>query len=672
MKKNKKRLLIVIIIILIALIFGYFGYKVLTDEKRLTSEEKKWISNNTSNVQNVYVLNDVEIVGNNGLGVFFDFISDIKKEYNITINPITYNRGDEDESKTKSFKIVDKLTERHLLFKEEHYVLIGLADNSFNSVDTIKVGILNNDYDFVKKYITNSKVTFTNYNTYDELYEALNNQKDIEYVLIPLDENLTTILENNYTILKHYSDIKKYFVYEMPEEEDTFSSIIKKYYLKYKEEKLDKEIAKKTLDTFISALDISEKDLKEMQAVEINYGFINNSPYEVLTGGNYGGIVSEYIRAFSEFANTEFKFVKYKNLDAFVKALNDGKIDVYFNYYNFKTDFKTVGNGLPVTYNILTRIDNNTIINSINSLRDKTVYVQANSLIGKYLENYNFLEIKTYKDHKELKKLLKKDIIVLVDKEEYNYYANSLFEKYNVKYSNQINDTYNFKINSSNTFYTLFSKFISTLDSKEIINKGLYNHSITIKNGTIAGKIAKYSLIVITIVVIILISIYLSTKKIKIVKKIKKEDKIKYIDQLTSLKNRNYLTENISAWDNNTIYPQATIVIDLDNLQEINDKSGYEAGDEQIKAAANILIKTQLDNSDIVRTDGNEFLIYLVGYQDKQIVSYIRKLYKEFKTLPYEYGATIGYSMILDDIKTIEDAINEAVDDMKVKKEEQE
>ena len=112
------------------------------------------------------------------------------------------------------------------------------------------------------------------------------------------------------------------------------------------------------------------------------------------------------------------------------------------------------------------------------------------------------------------------------------------------------------------------------------------------------------------------------------------------------------------------------IVLDLDDLQAINDTLGYEAGDEQIKAAANILIKTQIDNSDIIRTDGNEFLIYLVGYEEKQVVSYIRKLYKEFKTMPHEYGATIGFSMIIDDIKTIEDAINEAVDDMKKKKEE--
>ena len=73
----------------------------------------------------------------------------------------------------------------------------------------------------------------------------------------------------------------------------------------------------------------------------------------------------------------------------------------------------------------------------------------------------------------------------------------------------------------------------------------------------------------------------------------------------------------------------------------------------------------KLDNSDIIRTDGNEFVIYLVGYTQKQITSYIHKLNKEIKKLPYEYGAEFGYSMIIDDIKTIEDALNEATKTIK-------
>ena len=40
------------------------------------------------------------------------------------------------------------------------------------------------------------------------------------------------------------------------------------------------------------------------------------------------------------------------------------------------------------------------------------------------------------------------------------------------------------------------------------------------------------------------------------------------------------------------------------------------------------------------------------------------------KTLPYEFGAAVGYSMINDEIKTIDDAINEATIEMIANKEE--
>ena len=80
------------------------------------------------------------------------------------------------------------------------------------------------------------------------------------------------------------------------------------------------------------------------------------------------------------------------------------------------------------------------------------------------------------------------------------------------------------------------------------------------------------------------------------------------------------------------------------------------------------MIKTQLDNTDIIRTNGNEFIIYMVGYNQKQITSYIHKLNKDFKNLPYDYGACITYSMIDSDLKSVEDAINECVDDIKKQK----
>ena len=159
-------------------------------------------------------------------------------------------------------------------------------------------------------------------------------------------------------------------------------------------------------------------------------------------------------------------------------------------------------------------------------------------------------------------------------------------------------------------------------------------------------------------------------KNSKNVKITKKENVLRYNDMLTNLKNRNYLNDNINNWDNTKIYPRTIVMIDLNNLKYVNDNYGHEEGNELIKKAAAILINNQLEKSDIIRTDGNEFLIYLIGYSKTQINSYLSKLSKEFDKLPYGFGAAIGYSMIDDEIKTVDDAINEATLDMRTNKEE--
>ena len=59
----------------------------------------------------------------------------------------------------------------------------------------------------------------------------------------------------------------------------------------------------------------------------------------------------------------------------------------------------------------------------------------------------------------------------------------------------------------------------------------------------------------------------------------------------------------------------------------------------------------------------------MVGYDENRVIDYIRKLERMFKDLPYDRGVAIGYSMIMDDIKLIDDAINEAVLEMLTNKE---
>ena len=670
-KPNKKFILIVIGAILALALLGLITFLILNDENKLSVEEKEWLARNVNSTQNVYVLNNVDVYGKNGSGVLFDFIKDFQTKFGITINIITYNSGE--AVSTNSFKVSNDVADNQILINEEHYVIISKERVNMSSLSQLsnkKIGVLASDEKRINNYLNTIKdLSLTPYETSTNLFEALEANEAIQYAIVPLEEHLSSILTSNYNIDYHISDLKKYVVYD--KNNDNLSSIIEKYYNTWKEKKLKESYNTNELKTFVSALNISDKDLTSIQAKTYNYGFVDNHPYEVLISGTYGGIISEYLSNFSDFSQTEFSFSRYKNFNSFTEAIANNKIDLFYNYYNLETEYQKIDSLNNISFDIVTREDDDLVINSINSLSDKNVYVLKNSILEKYLNSIGNINIKTYANDKDLKKIAKKDSIIVIDELSFEYYNKNILDNYNQRYRNVLSDTYNFYISSDETFNLLFSKYIQTLDPNTIQVRGIHNHTITIKSGTILGKVAKYSLIIIFFVVIALFFAYRSSKKIKIAKKIKKEDKMKYIDQLTSLKNRNYLNENVANWNKNTIYPQATIIIDLNQIQEINDSLGYEQGDNQIKATANILIKTQLDNSDIMRTDGNEFLIYLVGYQEKQIVSYIRKLNIEFKSLPYEHGAAIGYSMIVNDMKTIEDAINESVEDMKNKKMEQ-
>ena len=343
-------------------------------------------------------------------------------------------------------------------------------------------------------------------------------------------------------------------------------------------------------------------------------------------------------------------------------------MDLYYDYYNFDDAFEKTNSYYAIKADIIAKNSNKNVINSLDSLRGKDVYVQKGSKIADFLVKNSNANIIYYGSQRDLERLRDKDLLIALDHTVFNYYHKNKFKKYESRYTFDINESYSFKVRNQKTFKTLLGAFISTLDPEVIKYRGIENHASTVAHGEILAKIAKYLLIIVALAALFMTFIYKKTRRIIVAKKIRNDEKMKYIDLLTSLKNRNYLSENMEVWNNNKVYPQTLIVLDLNNIAYLNDTKGYEAGDRQITALANILIKTQLDNSDVMRTNGNEFLIYLVGYQQKHIVNYIHKLTKELKKLPYEYGAAIGYSMITDDIKTIEDAINEAIEDMKKQK----
>ena len=653
----------IIVITLVSLIL----IRVLNDPNKLTVEENKWINNNLSTVLNVNVLNDLDVFGSSGSGVFYDFLNDLGKEYNLKINPVTYTTKDSGVSNgfisttTKDDKFVEFYADNYVLIKKEYIYF-----NELSSLNNLKIGILKSDEDYLKSYLKdNQSLEFVSYDSYSDLKTNL--EKDLDYIMVPKYEFAKYVLEKNYNIVYEFSDIKKYYGYYMLD--DNFSSIVKKYFSKWATKKYQNSYNVNLKNTLVNAIKLSEVEQKELVSRVYNYGFVNNNPYEIILGGNYGGIISVYLKNFSDMAGVDFKYVKYRTYKQLTNAINSNSVDLYFNYYTLTNNYASINTNLDIKYYVIAPRSNNVVVDSLNSLQNKTVYAMQDSIIYDNLKNIVSIDLKTYKKTSELKKLAK-DSIVVLDYDTYLDLANTTLKNYSPRYAGSLNTPYTFRIREDNAFAKLFKAYITLSDAKQIRVTGLNSYKMTLESGTILGTIAKYILYFLIIFVILMYVLYRRARKIKISKKIKKEEKLRYIDQLTSLKNRNYLMENTSSWNKNTIYPQAMVVIDLNKIQEINDTLGYEKGDIQIKAAANILIRTQLDNSDIIRTDGTEFLVYLVGYDERQVVSYIKKLYKELKNLPYNFGASIGHSMIDSDKKLIEDALNEAVEDMKKIKQE--
>lgn len=668
MAKKVRLIFILFVGIIIVAVASLVVVNILNDENKLTVEENKWINNNLSTVLNVNVINDLDIFGKSGAGVFYDFLNDLGKEYNLKINPITYTSKDENitsgfiATNTKNDKFVEFYADNYVLLKKDYVYY-----NNIEAIKDIKIGVLKSDADYIKGYFNEDKnIEFKSFDTYDALKESFN--KDLDYIMVPKYELTSDILEKNYSVVYEFSDIKKYYGYYMLD--DNFSSVIKKYYNKWQSKKYKNAFNTNLKNTLVKSIKLSEVEQKELTSRIYNYGFVNNNPYEIILGGNYGGIVSVYLKNFSEMAGVDFKYIKYRTYKQLTNAINNNSIDLYFNYYNLTNNYQTITTNMDIKYYVIASRKNDMVVNSLNSLQNQTVYVMQDSIIYENLKNINGIDLKTYKKVSDLKKLAKSKAIAVVDYDTYLDVASTTLKDYSPRYANSLNIPYTFKVREDNAFTKLFKAYISLSDASMIRVEGLNSYKKTLDSGTILGTIAKYILYFLIIFVILIYALYKRARKIKISKKIKKEEKIRYIDQLTSLKNRNYLMENASSWNKNTIYPQAMVVVDLNRIQEINDTLGYEKGDAQIKAAANILIRTQLDNSDIVRTDGTEFLIYLVGYDERQVVSYIKKLTKELKNMPYDFGASIGHSMIDSDKKLVEDALNEAVEDMKIKKQE--
>ena len=669
--KIKTRFIIAGILgVIVAALVGVLIYRNINSANSLSNIEKKWLDTNSSKVLSITIPNDIPVFGSTGAGVFFDFVDYLSDDLNLKINKNTVSYVS--ESTGYGFEVSDKYNKDKLLLFKDHFVLVskntGLLYDTDN-IPNLKVGVNSSSLNLVKDYYGVSEDKFASYSTYAEITQALSNG-NLTYALVPLNEYKDELISNNINILAHISDLNHFYYFRLDNDE-TINSIFTKEFNKWKDKQYEDSYNKNNFKLFVDKLNISEAEERNLTNKTYLYGFTENRPYEILASSEYGGITAEYLRSFSKFSGVDFTYKKYKNASKLAEAAINGDIDLYYNYYNIITNYIDSGALGRIDYEVIVHNSIDLSLSNINGLAYHTVYVLKDSYLYDMIKDLPGIDIQTYASPADLKKIVSKKAIIVLDSNTAKYYLNKLTNDYTARYSDTYElaeYTFRYK-NSTDIFYKLFNAYTKTIDPSDLIRFGITTYNNVEYRGDVFGTIARYSLVII-VVASVTIFIYTKNKKtIKLDTKIKKVDRIKYIDLLTSLKNRNYYNDRLSIWNKNKIYPQACIVLDINNVKFLNDSMGHEEGDRQICSVANVLIKTQIDNTEIMRTDGNEFLVYMVGYSEKQILSYIKRLIKGFNKLPHDSGVAIGFSIIEDDTKLVEDAYNEALIKMRENKE---
>lgn len=663
MKKNKKYFLIGgLVLVLIVLILCLLMY--LNSRKNGYSfSEKSFINSNLNNVIDVSVEGRLPIFSNSGVGVFYDFVNFMERDTKLTFNVQVNGSG------TYKFTNKNELGGNDLLFYTDHFVVVStLSDEivDLNNLSGKNVAVMDTDKDYVSKYMSEYNVNIVSFSHFNDLTDQMSDS--VLYAILPMQKYINSIVYNKYNIVYHIDGLHSHYVLSMNDASSTMSKIFTKAFNMWKSEILP-SINSHFLELYYDAYNLTEVEKERVTSDDLIVGYVDNMPFEGKLNRNFSGITSMYLDIFSDITGATYKYIEYKNINKLIEALNNKKVDLAVNYYDVNSsnyvDSVSLG---TIKYVILAHQSNKDSFDNLVSISDDNIKMVGNTKLYKYISGINS-NINTYKDYKKMFKSLTKEDILVIEKSTYDYYKNSSLKKYVIKYMGESTVSNTFLLNNDNkVLNNLFNFYLSTTSNNNIESMAIDNSlNMASRNILIEFIISNITYLVLLVIAVVFL-LYKFNRKVKVTKKIKKEDKMMYLDVMTNLKNRNYLNDNLSYWEDNKVYPQAVVVIDLNNISIINDTKGHEEGDRQIKSAASILIKTQRENSEIIRTDGNEFLIYLVGYEENQIVTYVNKLMKEFKSLPYEYGASMGYFMITSESTTIDDAINEALIKMRENK----
>lgn len=670
-KFNYLKICIITILVIVIGVGIYFFLTAEDNESRLTILEKQWIMRNKKTLVDINVPNNLSILADNGEGIAFDYLSKIEKDTGLKFNKKSYNYKTSSNMKGLSILVLsneDKVSKNDVLLTEDNYVVLSMKEGYIKNLDTLynkKIGILKEDKTIISNYVS-SNFNYEEFGSVESLINGLKNNK-VAYAIAPRYYSLRSVVNSKAYINYNFNNLSNKIVLRSSKD-GRLSDIMVKYLKSFKANDYISSYESTFMKFYISSTDTTELDTSTLSSKIYKYGYVENNTYNLLSDKKLYGYAGEYINLLSEMANIELEYKEYSSKEELSSAIKSGNVEVAFIDFDYKNEqgLYTVNSFSPQMVAIS---KTNYRISNKDGLENRKLYTLKNTYLETYLkDNYN----STVQTIKSANQSIPDDAILVLDEMDYQYYyRTNSFDDYYLLLKDDYSANYKFYVKSDEKVMYNFINFMMMYTDNSDIKIDALNKLIT-TNQNRGGFVNAYLMLVLAIVipVIVLFGILALGRTRKNIKLLRKEDVLKYNDMLTSLKNRNYLNAHIEEWDEQKITPRTIIVADLNNLKYINDNYGQEEGDQLIKKAAAILINTQLEKSEIIRTDGNEFLIYLIGYNNTQVKTYINKLSREFEKMPHGFGAAIGYSMIEDEIKTIDDAINEASIEMRADKEQ--
>lgn len=673
---NKKFWIVAIAILIILVGGSLIYYFTREDENSLTVTEKKWIEEHKNNLIDLSIPSNSPVLSSNGEGVIFDFLNDLEEDTGLEFNKLSYDEG-ETPSSSYAVEVTDKKSADDILVYQDNYALIAKNKIQYNNVSDIQnvvIGVFKDDMDTIDKYLEGSSdVTYKSYDNIDDMIKDMESDT-IDIIAIPKLAYLNDIITNeNLNIAYNITEYTRDYVLKLGDT-NRLNQILTKYFEKWQTKNFEEDFNSHLINNYFNIKEIDEKDQVDFRSKRYNYGFVVSNPFDVSTQDGLKGFNHSILNSFAKATNIEINYKKYSSIENLLNDFEDNNLDIVFNNYskdNYKMDVYTTVSPYDEKIAIISDNNNDITINSINSLDGMKVKTIKDSQIAQYLTEHG-VKTTTYNNVSSLIQNLNASDLAAIDYYTYDSYVRNDLNNFKNLATITLESDYNFvsrDIKANKTFNELFDFYLSFINDKQLINNS-YKELLDYTNN---NRLMRVLITIFGAILLVLVGI-ITGKYIKRRKnhnsKLSKTDKLRYVDSLTSLKNRNYLNDNVAKWDASEVYPQAVIIADLNNIAYINDNFGHTEGDKVIIEGASILISNQLPNSEIIRTSGNEFLVFIIGQDEKAIVSYIRKLHKEFKKLSHGFGAAIGYSMITDEIKTVDDAVNEATLDMRNNKQE--